>query len=292
MRLFLIPSMLVVLVPFSALAQKKNEMVELGRDLALLQEEVRTMQKSQGDRLSNIEGTLKAIQDQISSTSRALVLLDSTLKERLEKGIGSPLTTVGAKVDTLGQDFGYVRESVTEINTRLGKLDQKISDLSNTIKTMQAPPPAPAGLPATAAGPPAGLSSQTLYQDAMRDKSGGNLDLALKEFNDYVAWFGDTDLAPNAQYYVGEILYNQKQYEQALVAFDRALEAYPKNVKTADAHLMKGRTLLKMARRTDAEQEFRAAIAVSPSSDAAGRAKMELQNLGLSTGPRPAAKKR
>ena len=253
MRLFLIPSMLAVLVPFSAMAQKKNEMVELGRDLALLQEEVRTSQKTQGDRLSNIESTLKAIQDQISSTSRALVLLDSALKERLEKGIGSPLTTVGAKVDTLGQDFGYVRESVTEINTRLGKLDQKISDLSNTIKTMQAPPPAPAGLPASATAPPPGLSSQTLYQDAMRDKSGGNLDLALKEFNDYVAWFGDTDLAPNAQYYVGEILYNQKQYEQALVAFDRSLEAYPKNVKTADAYLMKGRTLMKMARRSDAE---------------------------------------
>jgi TolA-binding protein len=291
MRLFLIPSLLIAVVPFSAMAQKK-EMIELGRDLALLQEEVRGMQKSQNDRLSNIEGTLKAIQDQISSTSRALVLLDSGLKDRLEKGIGSPLTNVGAKVDTLGQDFGYVRESVTEINTRLGKLDQKIADLSNTIKTMQAPPPPPEGLPPTAAGPPPGVSSQSLYQDAMRDKSGGNLDLALKEFNDYVAWFGTTDLAPNAQYYVGEILYNQRQYEQALVAFDRALEAYPKNVKTPDAHLMKGRTLMKMARRSDAEQEFRAAIAVSPSSDAAGRAKLELRDMGLSTSPRPPAKKK
>ncbi len=291
MRLFLIPSLLIAAVPFSAMAQKK-EMIELGRDLALLQEEVRSMQRSQNDRLSKIEGTLKAIQDQISSTSRALVLLDSGLKDRLEKGIGSPLTNVGAKVDTLGQDFGYVRESVTEINTRLGKLDQKIADLSNTIKTMQAPPPPPEGLPPTAAGPPPGVSSQSLYQDAMRDKSGGNLDLALKEFNDYVAWFGTTDLAPNAQYYVGEILYNQKQYEQALVAFDRALEAYPKNVKTADAHLMKGRTLMKMARRSDAEQEFRAAIAASPSSDAAGRAKMELRDMGLSVSPRPTARKR
>ncbi|MBL0160207.1 MAG: tetratricopeptide repeat protein [Bryobacterales bacterium] len=291
MRLILISSLLLATVPFSALAQKK-EMIELGRDLALLQEEVRTMQKSQNDKLSNIEGTLKAIQDQIAASSRAITLLDSGLKDRMEKSMSTPLSGLGGKVDTLGQDFGYVRESVTEINTRLGKLDQKIADLSNTIKTMQAPPPAPAGLPATASGPPPGVSSQSLYQDAMRDKSGGNLDLALKEFNDYVAWFGDTDLAPNAQYYVGEILYNQKQYEQALVAFDRALEAYPKNVKTADAHLMKGRTLLKMARRSDAEQEFRAAIAVSPSSDAAGRAKGELRDLGLSTAPRPAARKR
>ena len=34
------------------------EMVELGRDLALLQEEVRAMNKTQSDRLSNIEATL------------------------------------------------------------------------------------------------------------------------------------------------------------------------------------------------------------------------------------------
>ncbi len=292
MRMFLITSLLMALAAGPAPAQKR-EMVELGRDLALLQEEVRNMQKSQGERLAGIESTLKAIQDQLAASSRAITLLDNGLKDRMEKGMVGPIAGVGAKVDTLGQDFGFVRESVTEINTRLGKLDQKIADLSNTIKTMQAPPPPPSGLPASAGGPPAGVSSQSLYQDAMRDKSGGNLDLALKEFNDYVAWFGDTDLAPNSQYYVGEILYNQKQYEQALAAFDKTLEAYPKNVKTPDAHLMKGRTLMKMNRRSDAEQEFRAAISVSPSSDAAGRAKMELRDMGLSTAPRPpAARKR
>lgn len=290
MRLILIPSLLIAALPFSAMAQKK-EMIELGRDLALLQEEVRTMQRSQNDRLSSIQGTLKAIQDQLAATNRAVTLLDSGLKDRMEKSMVAPLSGVGAKVDTLGQDFGYVRESVTEINSRLGKLDQKIADLSNTIKTMQAPPAPPAGLPGTASGPPPNVSSQSLYQDAMRDKLGGNLDLSLKEFHDYVAWFGDTDLAPNAQYYVGEILYNQKQYEQALVAFDKTLETYPKNGKTPDAHLMKGRTLLKMARRSDAEQEFRAAISASPSSDAASFAKSELRNLGLSTSPRPARRK-
>jgi hypothetical protein len=55
---------------------------------------------------------------------------------------------------------------------------------------------------------------------------------------------------------------------------------------------MKGRTLLKMNRRSDAEQEFRAAISVSPASDAANRAKSELRDLGLSTTPRPAARKK
>jgi TolA-binding protein len=237
---------------------------------------------------------LKAIQDQIASTTRALAVLDSGLKKKMEDSMTAPLSGVGNKVDGLLQDFGYIRETVNEINTRMGKLQQKVVDLENTIKTMQAPPAPPSGGGSSAApsGPPAGVSSESLYKDALRDKSGGNNELALKEFSDYLSWFGTTDFAPNAQYYIGEIRYNQKEYDEALAAFDKVLEAYPSNSKTADAHLMKGRTLVKMGRRSEAEKEFRAIISASPNSEAAGRARNELKDLGLSPTSRPAARKR
>ncbi|MBI5283357.1 MAG: tetratricopeptide repeat protein [Candidatus Solibacter usitatus] len=292
-RLTFIP-LLALALPASCFAQKK-EIVELGRDLALLQEEVRSNAKAQSDRLAGIEATLKAIQDQIATTSRALTVLDSGLKDRMEKSMATPLSGVSGKVDNLAQDFGYIRESVDEVNTRLGKLDQRVADLTNVIKTMQAPPapPPPAetakGCPAPA---PAGITASGLYQDALRDKSGGNLELSVKGFTDYLCWFGDTDLAPNAQYYIGEILYNQKQYDQAIPAFDKVLEAYPKNAKTADSHLMKGRALNKLDRRSEAEKEFRACISLAPNSDAANWARSELKGMGLSVSPRAPAKRR
>ncbi|WP_321476590.1 tetratricopeptide repeat protein [uncultured Paludibaculum sp.] len=294
MRFTAIVTLLVLALPVASFGQKK-EIVELGRDLALLQEEVRTHAKAQDDRLSNIEATLKAIQDQLAGTNRALTVLDSGLRDRLEKQMNGPLSGVSGKVDNLSNDFGYVRETVAEISTRIGKLDQRMVDLENTIKTMQAPPPPPSssGSPApSASGPPPGVSSQSLYQDAFRDKSGGNYDLALKEFTDYLAWFGDTEFASSAQFHLGEILYNQKKYDDALPAFDKVLEAYPKNAKTNDAHLMKGRTLVKLGRRSDAEKEFRAIMSASPNSDAATRARAELKDLGLSTTPRSSSRKR
>lgn len=195
-------------------------------------------------------------------------------------------------MENLAQDFGFIRETVVEVNTRLGKLQQKVVDLENTIKTMQAPPPPPAAGPApSSSAPPPNVSSKSLYDDAMRDKSGGNADLALKEFTDYLAWFGDTDLAPNAQYYVGEIYYNQKDFEQAVTAFDKVLDGYAKNSKTMDARLMKGRALLRLDRRSEAEKEFRAIISAAPGSDAGSRARAELNGLGLSAGPKPARKR-
>lgn len=285
MRFTAIAILFALVLPATSSAQKK-EIIELGRDLALLQEEVRTNARAQNDKLASIETTLKAIQDQLAGNSRALTVLDSGLKDRLEKQMAGPLSGVSGKVDNLASDFGYIRETVSEINTRIGKLDQRIADLENTIKTMQAPPPPPAtdgSTPPSASAPPPGVSAQSLYQDAFRDKSGGNYDLALKEFNDYLAWFGNTEFASSAQFHIAEILYNQKKYEDALSAFDKVLEAYPKNAKTNDAHLMKGRSLVKLGRRSDAEKEFRSVISSSPQSDAATRARAELKDLGLST---------
>ncbi|MBI4892761.1 MAG: hypothetical protein HY821_19205, partial [Acidobacteria bacterium] len=69
MRLLLNTALLACAFSLVLPAQKK-EMVELGRDLALLQEEVRSMNKAQNDKLANIEASLKAIQEQIAATSR------------------------------------------------------------------------------------------------------------------------------------------------------------------------------------------------------------------------------
>lgn len=276
MRTFAIAFAIALAWPAMAPSQRRDPLVELGRDLALLQEEVRLMNKTQAERLAQMDETLKAMQEQIAAANRSLAVLDSGLKKRLEDSMVKPLSGVTGKVDTLSQDFGYIRETLVEVNTRLAKVDQRIADLENTIRTMQAPPAPPA---APASGPPPGVSAKSLYDDALRDKMGGNADLALQQFTNYLAWFGDTELAPNAQYYIGEIHYNQKRFEDAVAAFDRVLEAYPNNTKTNDARLMKARALAELGNRAGAEQELRALIKAAPNSDAARRARAELQKL-------------
>lgn len=263
---------------------QSRELKELGREVGLLQEELRSMKESQNQRLSGIEATLKTMLDQLNATSRAVAVLDSGLKDRMERSVVSPISGVGVKVDGLQEDFRYVKENVAELNSRMTKLQQQMVDLNNAIKTMQTPPAPPpaAGLAPTASSPPPGVSAEGLYRDAMRDRSAGNLDLALKQFNDYVAWFGDTDAAADATYYIGDIYYNQQVYDQALASFDAVLERYPKGRRTMDARYMKGRTLVKLNRRDEGAQEFREIIRMEPTSPQAARAKSELRDLGLS----------
>jgi TolA-binding protein len=170
-----------------------------------------------------------------------------------------------------------------DLTSRLGKMQQGLVDLNNTIKVIQAPPSLP---PAGGAGSPGAAegnapSAASLYANAMRDKMSGSDDIALQEFNDYVKYYGNTDTAPNAQYYIGEIFYNRKDYDNALKAFDMVLERYPENNKTLDATYMKGRTLVQMGERTKGADEFRAVCKKAPQSELATKAAAQLKAMGL-----------
>ncbi len=113
----------------------------------------------------------------------------------------------------------------------------------------------------------------------------------MQEFTDYLKWFGSTQFAPNAQYYVGDIYYKNKDYNNAVQAFDAVLEHYSDNNKTADAHYMKGMSLLGLGRNDSAAHEFREVNARYPDTDVAAQAKARLKDLGFNVGYVPPTSK-
>jgi len=276
----------IVLLAFPALSfAQKQEIRELQRDLAQLQDQIRSLERSFNEKMGSLTTLNQQNIDSVTKLSTSMAVLDSALRDR-EKSLAAPITSAGAKMDQLASEFQAVRVSIEDMNGRLGKLERGLVDLGNLMKVMQTPqpappPPAPAGGPGTAtACPPQGLTAEALYANALRDRN-GNEDVALQEFSDYLRCFGDTSTAPNAQYYIGEISYNRKQYDAALQAFDAVLERFPENNKTLDAMFMKGRTLVNMGEKTKGAEEFRAVIRRAPSSELATKAKAQLTSLGL-----------
>jgi tol-pal system protein YbgF len=185
-----------------------------------------------------------------------------------------------------------LKDSLSDLTARLERMDAKITDLKNQIQIMQSPPPAPgtgtsapgASGPATGA-PPQGMSADRSYTDVLRDFQTGKLDLAYNEFQQYLTYFPNTELAANAQYYIGEIAYNRGDYTGAVQSFDAVLERYPENPKTPDAHWMKGMALLKSRQVNRAVQEFRALVAKYPHTDDARKAQEQLRELRASATP-------
>jgi len=214
----------------------------------------------------------------------------------------------GARLDTMGTQVQGLSDNVADLQARMGKLDQKLTDIQNTLQNVDsklaspapspgsAPPaalsapPAPSGNmptippggPAASGPPPA--SADVLYSNGLRDNNGNRYDLAKQEFQDYLKYYGDTDLASNAQFYLGEIAYNQGQFQSALDAYNRVIENYPKSFKTASARMRKGFCLAELGQKASAVRELRAVVRLYPGTDEAKRSAAKLKEMGATAG--------
>src|SRR5260221_6496886 len=119
-----------------------------------------------------------------------------------------------------------------------------------------------------------------LYNDGLRDYNANKNDLASQEFAQYLQAYGNTDLAGNAQFYLGEIAYRQGNFNGAVQAYNKVLDQYPGGNKTAAAQLKKAYALLELGQRDAGVQELRSLISRYPKSPEALQARDRLTNLG------------
>ncbi|HYO82558.1 MAG TPA: tetratricopeptide repeat protein [Bryobacteraceae bacterium] len=287
--MYLSRSLLTVglLASATAYAAPSKEIVQIQRDLALLQEQLRTVQQSTDEKLVRLTTLVEQALQSSTKANTSLAVLESGLRDRLSQQLAAPITGVTTRVDQMSTDLQAVREAVTDTSERIGKLQAQLVEISNTMRTLQAPPAPPpaagaAGGPSpTASAAPAGLSPTQLYESALKDRSSGNLDLARQGFEEYLKWFASTDLAPNAQFYIGQIHYDKSEFQPAISAFDAVLERFPENNKTSDAMYMKGMALLRSGERTKAAQEFLTVIQKFPNAEVATKARAQRKALGL-----------
>ncbi|HET7749315.1 MAG TPA: tetratricopeptide repeat protein [Terriglobales bacterium] len=270
-----------------------KEIVELQRDVAQLQDQVRALQSSFDSKMGTLTAQVQQLADSAGKANTSLATLQGAIQEQLRqqgKEVIAPVANVGTKIDEMATAFQQVQNSMADVTQRLGKLEQQMMDLKNAVSTMQSPAavPPPGGVApsqgSAASGPPP-ISGEALYANANRDRLGGKADLALQEFTDYLKYYGEASLAPAAQFWIGNIYFDQGDNENALKAFDMVLEKYHDNNKTPDALYMKGRTLMKLDRRNAAAKEFQDLIRRYSGSDAATKARAQLKQMGLSASP-------
>lgn len=277
----------------TAFGQKK-EVMEMQRDVLQMQDQIRALQRSQDEKLAALQVLVQQTLDAANKANTTAAVLEASLRDKLgeqEKSLVAPVAGLGTKVDQMANDFAGVRESVADLSSRMGKLQTQLTDLNTVVRTMGTQP-APPGTPgAQATPPPAGVSAEQLYNAAMRDRTSGNADLSISQFNDYLKYFPNTDMAGNAQFYIGEIGYLRGDYTAALAAFDK-MEAYPESSKMPDMLLLKGRALAKSGYKAEARREFETLLKQYATHENAAKARTDLRSLGGSAPAKSTSKKR
>jgi TolA-binding protein len=286
----------VLTLTFSGYSFAVNkDMIALQRDL---EAKIDAMQQSLTSKIDVMTGALQAIQNDSRRTADQVATLQESLSGAVTRSL-APVSGLNTRVEAMGEDTRALRDTLADLAARLERMDAKITDLKNQMQIMQNPPAAPGATGATPgapgqvgspSAPPAGMSAEKAYTDARRDQQTGNVDLAAQEYQQYLTYFGNTELAANAQYYLGEISYNRGDYKGAVQAFDAVLERYPNNPKTGDAKYMKGMALAKDGQRTRAVQELRSLVQTAPNSEQARKAAQALRDPRLFPSAAPATR--
>jgi len=270
----------------------------VARELIELQRDVTTLLQGQKDMATQITQDHTVSKTLIEQTNDNVGKLASTMGA-LQKSVQDVQANSGARLDTMSTQVQGLSDNLEEIKSRLGKLNQQLVDLQSSVQALDAKmstsspgsttpgtnPGASSSAGAggtsspTASGP--APSADALYSNGLRDITSGKYDLARSEFQDYLKYYGDTDLASNAQFYLGEIAYSQKNYDQAVSEYNKVITNYPKSFKLAPARLKKGMALLALGQKASGIRELREVVSRFPGTEEERRARARLKELGV-----------
>jgi len=276
LKLAAIPLLAALLAP--ALPAQKKEVLQLQRDVQLLTQSQRELQRSVDEKHAIIK-TL--IEQQTDATNRL-----NTALSAMQKSIQDVQANSGARIDTMATQVQALADNFEEVKVRLGRMAQQLSDAQAVIQSLDAKVSggAPIATPGGAAPSAAPPSAETLYSNALRDFTGGNYTLSRQEFEDYLRYYPDSDLASNARFYLGEISYAEKKYADSIKDYDTVLDQYPKSFKLADARLKKALALLQLGQKASAQRELREVVRRHPGTEAERRARATLRELDVPSG--------
>lgn len=235
-----------------------GERAERERAIAALRnqlDEIRKGQEAQARDLARLSGEMKALDAQ-----SAFVI---------------------SEVKASSEERARVKAAIEESNATLRALQGTVDALS---KAPPAPPASPSAAAPSSSGPDA--SPEQLYEAAMTSLKAEDHAQAVLEFRELTKKFPEHPLASNAQYWVGEAYYRQRQFAEAVVEFQKVIDGYPTSSQVPEALLKIGLCHRAQQDQVGARTVWEQVVKEYPDTNAAGQARSLLATLG---GAGPAA---
>ncbi len=212
-------------------ATNKDELL-IEQQLDALSQAVADLQKTVDTQGAVLKTLIEQADDNVSKMKSAVTDSQGSIQQNL--------ATSGNRFDNLTQQMQALSESLDEAKAKLAKLSDQVAQMQTALTTLppSGPAAAPAGPPGAPSAPPV-PDADSLYTQGLSYYNGGQYDLSIQSFQDYLKYYMNTDRASNAQFYIGECYYSQQDYKRAIDAYDACIEKYPNGNKAAAAQLKK-----------------------------------------------------
>ncbi len=241
--------------------------------------------------INDVEKEVQAVERK-SSSKEEVAKLNTSVSQQTQQLLKSNADT-GVKLNEMTAKMEQLEAKLEDTNRRLSQLSQQIAETQGDLARMRSGsasgasptspgmPPVPA-VDSAVVRPTGGQPSPSdLFDTAYSDYTKGRYALAVQGFQDYLKSYPGTDVADDAQYWIGESHYAQKDYKSAVADFDRLLKEWPRSNKAAAGLLKKAYALLELGQKAEAVVQLQYVIHEYSSSEEARLARARLKSLGI-----------
>ncbi|MGH8179784.1 MAG: tol-pal system protein YbgF, partial [Steroidobacteraceae bacterium] len=128
-------------------------------------------------------------------------------------------------------------------------------------------------------GQGASSTEQSVYSQAFDALKAGSYSVAIAGFQDFLNQYSTSPLAPNAEYWLGEAHYVNRDFAAAESAFQAVLDKWPASGKAPDAMLDLGNTQLSQGKTAKGRATLHRVVSQYAGTDAANRAQTRLKQV-------------
>jgi tol-pal system protein YbgF len=186
-----------------------------------------------------------------------------------QDALQAEVRTLRGRVDELQNGADAMRKQQRDL---YGDLERRMTGAAAAPAT-----PAPAQSSGTPSG--AGSAEQAAYVQAFEALKSSNYAASIAGFKQYLATYPTSDLADNAQYWLGEAYYVTRDYDNAAAAFRAVGERWPNSRKAPDALVKLGFTQFEIKNFKEARTTLALVTQRYPDTDAARLAADRLKRL-------------
>ncbi len=186
-------------------------------DLRDLRTEIRSLAERQDTLLSQLRIQASSTQDSVRTQSDQIFDFRGEITRQL-RGIAQSLATIEALAGQNQRAIAGVRDQ-----------------MANQRRPERPPPSASDASQAVLVEGGGGGDPEALYRTAVDQMGRGSLNTARAAFEAFLARHPNHELAPDAHYYVADVMYQQENFEQALEAFEEIQERFPTATRVPDS---------------------------------------------------------
>lgn len=249
---------------------------EVRDDVSTARAESATADSVRAVQLVQILSTLRDLEDSIGALNQRM----TRLRAETQADIRGMRQTVSQIAEVSGQSEARLKELRSQIDSRIKQVPPSPAPASPPADTLAPAPQTTA--PQTASPPPAetGPDAEELYRIGRDQLTRGGNSAARAALADLLKRFPDSELAPDAQFLMGEAYSAERNVAAADSAYSIVVTKYPDSPRAPTALYKRGVLAQGARRTTTAKRLYNELIQKYPSSDEAELARERLRVMG------------